>query len=68
MKKVFEFAQKSKNDRLKILSIRSFNSKNYANDITTKAILELSKKPYFNELSFTICGEGRLWQRTTKTS
>jgi len=60
---VFEYKQKSKDDRLKILSIRSFNSRNYANDLTVKAIEHLSEKPFFHELSFTICGEGRLWRR-----
>lgn len=64
--KVFKFQQKTKDARLKILSIRSFRSRNYANDLTVKAIKALSQKPYFNELRFTICGDGRLWEKTVK--
>ena len=62
--KVFTYYPKDPKDRLKILSIRSFNSRNYANDQTVKAIQLLAEKPYFNELSFTLCGDGRLWKST----
>ncbi len=61
----FQYKQKEEVDRLKILSIRSFDFKKYANDLTVKAVKILSDKDYFNELEFTICGKGRLWDRTT---
>ena len=64
--KVFIYHKKNTTDRLKILSIRSFRSKNYANDLTVKAIQAIALKPYFNDLHFTICGDGRLWNKTVK--
>lgn len=51
--------------RKKILSIRPFASTKYANDLTVEAILELSRRPYFGELSFTIVGEGALFDEVT---
>ncbi|NGY85899.1 glycosyltransferase family 4 protein [Bacillus megaterium] len=47
--------------RKKILSIRPFASHKYANDLSVKAILSLSTKPYFNELEFNIYGQGALF-------
>lgn len=47
--------------KLKFLSIRPFASRKYANDITVEAIMALSEKPYFPELSFTIIGDGAHW-------
>src|SRR5690606_13268173 len=35
--------------------------KKYANDLTTKAILELSNKNFFNELEFNIYGDGEFF-------
>jgi glycosyltransferase involved in cell wall biosynthesis len=54
----FKFVQKTELDRLNIISIRPFNSKKYANDITISTILELSKRSFFNNLKFTIIGKG----------
>ncbi|MGP5729495.1 glycosyltransferase family 4 protein [Corynebacterium casei] len=61
---VFPYVEKTAEQRLNILSIRPFASTKYANDQTVKAILELSKRPYFNELNFTICGAGPLFEST----
>jgi len=47
--------------RKKILSIRPYANANYANDLSVKVILELSKKPYFNELEFRLIGDGILF-------
>jgi glycosyltransferase involved in cell wall biosynthesis len=47
--------------RKKILSIKPYTSYYYANDITTKAIIELSKSSIFNELEFYIYGDGDLF-------
>lgn len=63
---VFKYNKKQKEDRLKILSIRSYSSKKYANDVSVKAIMELSKRPFFDELYFTLYGEGRLFDKTLK--
>lgn len=63
--RLFPHREKSTADRLKLLSIRPFASRKYANDITVGAIKLLSSRPYFNDLSFTICGEGPLFDETT---
>ncbi len=52
--------------KIKILSIRPYASKTYANDLTVKTILELSKKPYFSELEFTIIGRGQYFDQIIK--
>lgn len=59
--KVFSYRKKSDADRLNILSIRPFASYKYANDQTVEAIRILSDRPYFDELNFTIVGDGRLF-------
>jgi len=63
---VFQYVPKVAEDRLNILSIRPFASRKYANDQTIDAILELSKRPFFNELNFTICGRGPLFAEVTR--
>lgn len=50
--------------RKKILSIRPFASRQYANDLSVQAILALSKKPWFKELEFRIIGDGKLFVET----
>ena len=63
---VFPYREKEDNKRFKILSIRPFASLKYANDQTVGAILELSKRPYFKALSFTICGSGPMFNQTVE--
>ena len=46
---IFKYKEKQKDDRLKVLSIRSFASRKYANDLSVNAILLLSEKK--NELN-----------------
>ena len=58
---IFKYNPKSVEDRLKLLSIRPFASRKYANDLTIKAIELLSTKKFFNELTFTIVGDGELF-------
>ena len=58
---LFTFHTKPKSHRSKILSIRPFASRKYANDLTVEAILHLSKKPIFKDLQFLIIGDGRLF-------
>ncbi|MFZ5972399.1 MAG: glycosyltransferase family 4 protein [Bacteroidota bacterium] len=64
--KLFQYRKKDPQQRTKILLIRSFESKKYANDLAIDAILQLSKYPFFNELSFSIYGVGRYYKRLTK--
>ena len=58
---MFNYVEKSDDQRVKILSIRPFASNKYANDLTVKAILHLSKKKFFKELEFLIVGDGKLF-------
>lgn len=59
---LFNYVKKDKEQRKKILSIRPYASHKYANDLSVRAILELAKKDYFNELEFNIYGEGALFE------
>jgi glycosyltransferase involved in cell wall biosynthesis len=61
---MFNFIEKPEAQRKKILSIRPFASNKYANDLTVKAILQLSKRKFFNELEFLIIGDGKLFDKT----
>lgn len=61
---LFNYIEKDAEQRKKILSIRPFSTRQYANDLTVNCILELSKKPGFEQLSFTIIGDGVLFEET----
>ena len=58
---LFSFIPKDPAQRKKILSIRSYASRKYANDISVAAILEISKEPWFSELEITMIGDGPLF-------
>lgn len=60
----FAYHEKTRADRLHLLSIRPYASRKYANDLTVKAIEALKDKPYFEELHFTLIGDGRLFEDT----
>ena len=61
---IFRYQRKASESRRRILSVRPFGSKKYANDLTVRAVLELSKRPGFDELEFTICGSGSQFEET----
>lgn len=61
---IFNYVEKDVEQRKKILSIRPYASAKYANDLSVKAILELSKEPFFNELEFRMIGDGPLFEET----
>ncbi|UTH14489.1 glycosyltransferase family 4 protein [Macrococcus equipercicus] len=63
--RIFNFKQKQREGKLKILSIRPYASHKYANDQIRDAILLLSKKTFFKELEFHIYGEGKLYAELT---
>jgi glycosyltransferase involved in cell wall biosynthesis len=58
---LFAHHKKSAEQRKKILSIRPYTSRTYANDLSVKAILALSEKPYFKDLEFRMVGDGKLF-------
>lgn len=63
----FRFASQSKDPSLrkKLLLLRSFRAYNYANDVAVEVILLLSKKDFFNDLQFSIYGDGYLFKPLT---
>lgn len=63
---VFKYTPRDESDRLKLLSIRSFASPKYANDLTVKALLALSTRPFFKELNIRIVGDGVLFDQTVE--
>lgn len=62
---LFKYSPKPVEQRKAILSIRPFANGMYANDLTVSAILELSQKSFFEDLTFTIVGDGKLFSSTT---
>lgn len=55
---MFSYVKKSPQQRFNIMTVKSFSTLTYANDITQKAILELSKEPEFSKMTFDIYGDG----------
>lgn len=62
---VFDYIPKTREGKLKVLSIRPYASYKYANDQTRDAIHILSKKPYFKDIEFHLYGEGKLFPEVT---
>jgi glycosyltransferase involved in cell wall biosynthesis len=58
---LFAYHPKPAEQRKKILSIRPYASRTYANDLSVKAILALTGKPYFKDLEFRMIGDGKLF-------
>jgi glycosyltransferase involved in cell wall biosynthesis len=63
---LFKYVKKDTGQRKKILSIRPYASRVYANDLMVKTIEELSRQPYFDELEFMIIGDGILFDQTVE--
>ena len=62
----FSYEKKDLEQRKKILSIRPYASRKYANDLSVKCIQELSKQPFFLELEFRMIGSGDQFESTLK--
>jgi len=63
---IFRFEDKDPALRGRVLLIRSFDSRKYANDLAVKAILDLKGTSMFEQLSFTIVGSGRYFADLTR--
>lgn len=63
---LFTYEKKDSAQRNRILTIKSFSNKNYANDLTANAIIELSEKPEFADMEFDIYGRGVLFAEETE--
>lgn len=59
----FSLPDKKPRDRLHILSIKNHATRTYANDLTAKAIIELSNRPCFSDLAFELYGRGKLFDK-----
>ncbi|MCC3297594.1 glycosyltransferase [Arthrobacter caoxuetaonis] len=57
----FSYQAKDVDQRFRLLSIRPFASRKYANDLTVEAILQLRSHPLFDRSSFLIVGDGPLF-------
>ncbi len=62
---IFDYRKKTKEDRLKIFSVRPYDNKNYGGDLIVDTVLKLSEKEFFNELSFHIQGFGKKFAQMT---
>lgn len=60
----FSYVQKTAEQRKKVLSIRPYTSRTYANDLTVKAIELLAEKPWFKDMTFRLVGDGPLFEDT----
>ena len=59
---LFEYRPKAAEDRFRMLLIRPFDSHTYANDMAVEAIRRLQKGDGAHRLSFTIVGDGPLFE------
>ena len=62
---LFAYHEKPVEQRGRILSIRPFASRVYANDLTVQAILALQRRDFFDQLEFRIIGDGPLFDEVT---
>ena len=63
---LFSYTEKDPEQRKKILSIRPYSSKVYANDLTVRCVEELAKEPFFDELVFHVIGSGALFDEVVE--
>ncbi|QJW83852.1 glycosyltransferase family 4 protein [Ramlibacter terrae] len=59
--RLFAYHPKSPEHRKKVLSIRTYASRKYANDLTVDAILALKAVPWFKQVEFRPVGDGKLF-------
>lgn len=62
---LFTYEKKDPEQRKKIVTIKSFSSRVYANDLTVNGILELAQRPCFPDLDFDIYGQGTMFRELT---
>lgn len=62
---LFRYVPKTAELRKKVLSIKPYASRKYANDITMNAIAALSKESCFRDMEFTLYGSGARFQEDT---
>lgn len=63
---LFNYERKDPELRKKILTIKPFRGLNYANDLTAKGIIELSKRDCFSDIEIDIYGDGERFDKENK--
>lgn len=58
---IFRYRPKTTEHRLRVLSIRPHASRTYANDLVAEAISIMALAPEFEQMHFTLVGDGPLW-------
>lgn len=62
---MFSYEKKPAEQRFKIMSVKSFSTLTYANDITQQAIELLSKEKEFAQMTFDLYGDGERFETDT---
>jgi glycosyltransferase involved in cell wall biosynthesis len=62
---VFQYRRKTASDRYKLLLIRAFTARNYANDIAIDALRLISTDPVFKRLEVHVQGFGPMFKELT---
>lgn len=62
----FYYEPKRPELRKRVLSIRPYASRQYANDLAVKAILKLSERQCFDDMEFRLIGDGKLFDETVE--
>ncbi|MEC0258397.1 glycosyltransferase family 4 protein [Paenibacillus lautus] len=58
---IFQYMRKPAHLRKNIVSVKSYKTRIYAGDLLVKVVEELSKKPFFEDLTFSFYGQGQLF-------
>ncbi|MDH5831823.1 glycosyltransferase [Luteimonas sp. M1R5S18] len=61
---LFPYREKDALQRQRILSIRPYSKRTYANDLAVRAVLDLAREPWFQDLRFSFFGDGPLFDET----
>lgn len=62
----YQYKNKTKADRLKVLSITNYANNIYAGDMIQNIIIKFSDYKEFKHFHFTLCGDGKLFNDQTK--
>ncbi len=62
---LFSYEKKDPGQRFNIMSVKSFSTLTYANDITQKAIEILSSEKEFSQMTFDLYGDGERFEQDT---
>ncbi|HTK84033.1 MAG TPA: glycosyltransferase [Patescibacteria group bacterium] len=60
----FAYHNKPQSQRFRVLSIRPYSRSSYGNDIAVRTVLELAKRRFFRDMTFTFMGDGKLFDET----